>query len=260
MSRNSLALVLALVVAPVLPACAVDGTQGDSAAHTEEDVSLKVGKFETFVGQDGQHYFHFLAANGEKVLASEGYATLEGAQEGIASVIFYGTSTTRYELRTTKSGESYFVLEASNGEVLGVSETYASKSNAERGIIIVARIVKGAATAAAHATAAKFQLFKGLDSAYYFHVRAGNGEIVLQSEGYSARGGAVNGENSVRTNGADTKNYSVLEAADGQFYFVLKARNGQIIARGETYSSKSNAERGIIIVARVLAGSVASAS
>src|SRR5512140_3001530 len=105
MSRNSLALVLSLVLVPVPPGCAVDAT--DHQAASEEDVTVKSGKFETFVGQDGQHYFHLIAANGEKVLGSEGYTSLESAQEGVAAAIHYGTATAGYELRTAQSGEFY---------------------------------------------------------------------------------------------------------------------------------------------------------
>ena len=45
--------------------------------------------------------------------------------------------------------------------------------------------------------------------------------------------------------------------ANGQYYFVLKAANGAVIARGETYASKYNAERGIATCVELLTGVVA---
>ncbi|MGZ3418892.1 MAG: YegP family protein [Polyangiales bacterium] len=246
MSRSSL-LALVLFLAPVFPACAVDASQSDTEATTEADdaVTTSIGKFETFAGKDGKTYFHLLAGNGQKVLASEGYASLESAKNGVASVKANGTDATRYELRTATSGEWYFVLKAGNGAVIGVSETYVSQSNAERAIASVVKVVTNTVAVDAAAIGAKFQIFKGLDARYYFHMRAQNGEIVLQSESYTAKASATNGVDSVRENGANAARYEIRAALDGQYYFVLKAGNGQIIARGETYASRSNAEAGV---------------
>lgn len=260
MNRTSLLFVLALVAAPVLPACAIQTAQDDEAAPTEqsdEDLSLTVGKFETFVGKDGQHYFHLLAGNGQKVLASQAYVSLGGAQGGIASVMANGVSKARYEIREATDGESYFVLKASNGQVIAVSEMYVSQSNANRALATVVRIVKATvALAAAEASTARIQDFRGIDKQYYFHVRAGNGEIVLQSEGYVSHTGALSGEASVRANGAIASRYHVVEAADGQYYFVVKAGNGAVIARGETYASRSNAVRGVADCVALFGGTI----
>ena len=38
---------------------------------------------------------------------------------------------------------------------------------------------------------------------------------------------------------------TVCVAGDGQYYFVLKAANGELLATGETYSSKSNAQHAV---------------
>lgn len=56
----------------------------------------------------------------------------------------------------------------------------------------------------------KFEIFKGSDNQWYFHLRAANGEIVLQSEGYVRKAGAQNGikviKRSVRTAIVETIN------------------------------------------------------
>lgn len=243
--RNSLfALALSLVVSAALPACAIDASQTDDqdqVAETEDELTLTTGKFETFTGRDGKVYFHLLAGNGEKVLASEGYSSAAAAFNAISLI----QSGATYELRTAASGETYFVVKATNGAVLGVSETYASKSNTERAIETVQKIVARTTSVLAAPSGAQFQVFRGLDKAYYFHLRANNGEIVLQSQGYSSRTGAVNSATSVKANGAIATRYQLLEAANGQWYFVLKAANGAVVARGEMYASKYNAQRGI---------------
>jgi len=262
MSRTTLALLLALFVTPVLPACAVStGQDGDDETVQSEDEITRTGRFETFQGKDGQFYFHLLAGNGEKVLVSEGYTTGGAAAAGVSSVKSNGVEATRYEIRTAVSGEFYFVLKAGNGAIVGTSEMYVTKANAERAVASVVKVVVGTVTvAAAPVGDAKFQVFKGLDGKYYFHVRAKNGEIVLQSQGYTTRASAVSGEAAVRANGTDSRHFSLAEAANGEFYFVLKASNGQVIARGETYSSRWNAERGISSIVELLAGTVGAAS
>jgi uncharacterized protein len=43
-------------------------------------------KFELFKGTNGQYYFHLKAENGEIIAASQGYASKQGAETGIAAV------------------------------------------------------------------------------------------------------------------------------------------------------------------------------
>lgn len=45
-----------------------------------------MAKFEIFKGINGQYYFRFKAANGEKVAQSEGYVSKQGALNGIAVI------------------------------------------------------------------------------------------------------------------------------------------------------------------------------
>lgn len=225
---------------------AIDG-KADSAASTS------AGRFETFTGRDGQLYFHLLAANGEKVLQSEGYVSKQGMTKGLDSVRFNGQIDSSYQLLQAADGEWYFNLLAGNYEVVGTSELYVSKSNAERGLATVVGLVKAAAQASAPPVA-RFQVFQGLDGQYYFHLRAENGEIVLRSQSYTRRSSAIAGTTSVRTNGPVATRYQLRDAANGQTYFVLKAGNGQVIGVSETYVSRDNAERGATETLALLSG------
>jgi uncharacterized protein YegP (UPF0339 family) len=237
---------LALALFAVTPACAIDADGSDSQEEAADDeLTLTSGKFETFVGADGQHYFHLLAGNGEKVLGSQGYATATAAKNGIVSVQTNGANIASYELRAATNGESYFVLKATNGSVIGVSETYVTKSNAERALTTVNKIIARTPSIFEAANGAKFTVFKGIDAKYYFNLRAANGEIVMQSQSYGAQSSAVGGVSSVQTNGKIASRYELRDTGNGQWYFVLKASNGAVIARGETYVSKSNAQRAV---------------
>ncbi len=244
-----------LALALALTACGPADAQIDGDELTAVDGELTASsRFETFTGKDGKFYFHLLAGNGQKVLASQGYASLSGAKGGIETVKTNGVNAMRYLQREAVDGSSYFVLAGGNGAIIGVSEMYASAANAQRGAEAVQAIIAVVnATSPAAAGDTRFETFKGLDNKYYFHLKANNGEIVLQSQGYSAKSSATNGIASVRTNGANTARFEVREAKDGQFYFVLKAANGQVIGFSELYASKSNAQAGVTAVYNLLA-------
>lgn len=251
--RTSL-LMLALTFTACGPADAFVDDQTGETMDAESELAATSGRFETFVGKDGQHYFHLLAGNGEKVLASQGYASASGAQGGIDSVKANGANAMRYLQREASDGSHYFVLSAANGAIVGVSEMYVTTANAERGAATVQRVVANIISSGVAVQGdTHFETFKGLDGKYYFHLKANNGQIVLQSQGYTTKASATNGIASVKTNGANLARFEVRAAADGQSYFVLKAGNGAVIGRSEMYVSNSNAQAGITAVYNLVA-------
>lgn len=96
----------------------------DAATGARYSIKLDAG---------GQWYFGLYAKNGELVLRSERYLTEAAALNGAFSVADNGASLARYQVKATASGKYYFVLTATNGQVIGTSEMYTSKYNAERG-------------------------------------------------------------------------------------------------------------------------------
>ena len=93
-------------------------------------------------------------------------------------------------------------------------------------------------------SSAKFEIFKGRDYQYYFRLKAGNGEIIGASEGYSSKQGAHNGIASVKANAPYDSRYTVFIGLDKRYYFNLKAQNGEVILRSQSYASRSGAEAG----------------
>ena len=57
--------------------------------------------------------------------------------------------------------------------------------------------------------AGKFELYTDKSGEYRFRLKAGNGEVIAVSEGYSSKSAALNGIDSVRRNAADAE---VVEA------------------------------------------------
>jgi uncharacterized protein YegP (UPF0339 family) len=92
------------------------------------------GKFELKKSSDGQYRFNLKAGNGQAILSSELYTEKRGALSGIESVRRNSPIDDRYERKTAKNGQDYFSLKAANGQVIGQSEMYSSKSAMEGGI------------------------------------------------------------------------------------------------------------------------------
>lgn len=80
---------------------------------------------------------------------------------------------------------------------------------------------------------------------YMFNLKAGNGEVILTSERYTAKSGAQNGIASVQTNSPKDERYERKTSTANQPYFVLKAGNGEVIGRSEMYSSTGARDNGI---------------
>ena len=94
----------------------------------------------------------------------------------------------------------------------------------------------------------KFQIYSDTNDQYYFRLLNESGEIILQSEGYSAKFSCENGIRSVKTEAVNQARFENKTTPSGRPYFILKAANYEIIAVSETYSNESNRDIGIASV------------
>ena len=164
--------------------------------------------------------------------------------------------TDAYQILEAQDGTWYFDLVAKNHAVIGTSEMYASKYNAQRGASTVRALVLLAGNDPEIQPAAKqarFEVFTGEDKKFYFHLRAGNGEIVLGSQGYTAKSSALSGIASVQTNGVSDARWRVAEAIDGEYAIRLVATNGRTIGSGELYTTESSADEAVTTIESLLA-------
>ena len=98
------------------------------------------------------------------------------------------------------------------------------------------------------------------DGRLKFDLKAGNGEIIASSQGYTAYSSCRNGIASVRRNARTAAiedqtlpdydvlkcpKFEVFEDGAGGFQFRLKAKNGQVVVTGQSYKSKSGCLGGI---------------
>lgn len=96
----------------------------------------------------------------------------------------------------------------------------------------------------------KFVVKKRTNGEFQFNLKAGNGEIILTSEGYTTKQGCLNGIESVQKNAPDDNRYDRKTTSNGQYYFNLTATNGQIIGTSERYTTSSSRDNGIASVKR----------
>lgn len=94
----------------------------------------------------------------------------------------------------------------------------------------------------------KFIIKTGKDGQKYFNLKAGNGEVILSSEGYSGITGCKKGIASVQKNGTDKTKFEKKTAKNGKCFFVLHAANARVIGKSELYESEKARDNGIASV------------
>ena len=98
--------------------------------------------------------------------------------------------------------------------------------------------------------AGKFECYKDKAGEFRFRLKAGNGETILSSEGYSSKAGCENGIESVKKNCLDDNCFEKKTTDGGNFRFNLKSTNGQVIGTSQNYKSESGRDNGIASVAK----------
>jgi uncharacterized protein YegP (UPF0339 family) len=85
-----------------------------------------------------QVYWVLFAKNGEPILKSEMYNSKQGAMVGIHSSK-NNVADRNFDKRTAVNDQYYFNQVATNGEIIGTSETYTTTASRDNGIASVKR-------------------------------------------------------------------------------------------------------------------------
>ena len=96
------------------------------------------GTFMIEVGKTGKFRFLLRAGNNKVILTSQQYDSKAAVKSGLESVRKNASDDNSFERKVAKDGSAYFVVKARNGETIGKSEMYSSKSSMENGIRSVA--------------------------------------------------------------------------------------------------------------------------
>ena len=101
-----------------------------------------------------------------------------------------------FELKKSKNDKFYFSLLAGNGQTILSSEMYEAKASAINGIESVKKNA---------GDDGRYGRLAGKDGSPYFVLKAGNGQIIGQSEMYSSAAGMENGILSVARNAPEAE-------------------------------------------------------
>jgi uncharacterized protein YegP (UPF0339 family) len=91
----------------------------------------------------------------------------------------------------------------------------------------------------------KFVVKTRTNGEYQFNLKAGNGQDILASEGYTTKAACLNGIESVKKNSQEDARFERKTSANGKWFFNLKATNGQVIGTSEMYESEASRDNGI---------------
>lgn len=96
-----------------------------------------MGKFEITTRKNGEFQFNLKATNGQVILTSQGYKSKATCLNGVESVKKNSQEEKRFEVKQASNGKPYFNLMATNGQVIGLSQMYASEVTMRNGIASV---------------------------------------------------------------------------------------------------------------------------
>ena len=96
-------------------------------------------KFEIYLDKAGEFRFRLKATNGQIIAVSEGYKAIASCFNGIESVRKNSQDPEKFEIKVAKNGKPFFNLKATNGQVIGASQMYATERTLKLGIASVAK-------------------------------------------------------------------------------------------------------------------------
>ena len=82
-------------------------------------------------------HFRLKAANYEIILTGQSYKAKADCLGGVVSVRKHAADVGAFEIKESSNGHCYFTLRAGNGQVIGQSQMYKSRSGLHKGIASV---------------------------------------------------------------------------------------------------------------------------
>jgi uncharacterized protein YegP (UPF0339 family) len=246
---NSLIAVLALSFSTALVGCA---STGDQITDTSNDEASAPGSLDVWQAADGQWHFHVVSGNKRILFTSEAYTSRTSAITGVLSTLDNGVDPAQYKVVPAAHGFLLHLV-AANNEVIGFTETYATKSSATRAITSCVRAVTSFLDQQqALTTGARVEIASGAAGQFHYNLHAKNGEVVLSSQTYSTEAAAWNGAFSAQDVAEGAGSFTVKVATDGRFYFTATAANGEVVGVSQMYTTKASAQAGITAVETLL--------
>ena len=90
-----------------------------------------------------------------------------------------------------------------------------------------------------------FEIFKDKEGAFFFRLKEKNGQIILESDGYTQKTNCQKGISSVKRNSKNEDRFEVKQASNKKWKFSLKSGNGQLVGTSSYFDSETDAKNGI---------------
>lgn len=227
-----------------------------------EEKRAVFGKYEVY--QDSDFFKYTLkASNGEVLIDSEVYSSLDGVYNAIESVKKNVTEG-HLLISRDKNNAFQFKLIAKNHRVLAVSANYSSEKAAIRAsesfkrFAVDANIVELSPSEVV-STITKIKIGKveakeggkivieKEGGEFFFKVFASNNEMMCSSMGYKAKSGAIAAIETFKT-AIIQGNFYVVKDKRSNYQFKLYSGSNRLIAVGQSYKNKTQAKQSASIV------------
>ena len=204
---------------------------------------------------ENEYLSKLLASNGEVMLTSEIYSSVDGAKNGIATII-KGVETGKFVIYQDKNNNHYYKLKTSNNRLLCVGEIYKAKEQCLKAVesvkriagtsIILNEVFEGAryidyipaplVNEVKKGARGKWKIEKTDGGAYSAKLYANNGQLMLATEEVSQKKSAENALLSVKKY-AEQGNFIIDKDKFGRFYYKLRNLQKSVICIGEAYDT-----------------------
>ena len=116
-------------------------TLGEKKIELEEITNEHhhIGKYAVSKAKNGEFYFNLKAANGQIILTSSFYKSVEACNEAIEFTRANCSVDERFERKTSSNNKHFFRFTSTDSHAIGKSEMYESVASMEKGIASVKR-------------------------------------------------------------------------------------------------------------------------
>ena len=214
------------------------------------------GKYEVYAIADGYAY-RLKASNGEILVTSEVYVNRDGVIRAIDTVK-KNIDTGEIRVFADKKGKYKFKLTSKNHRVLLISSNYSQEAGAQKAsesfkkFALKADIVDVEIKDDDAASATKIKItstedkeggkyeIETSDGEYSWDLKATNGQILCQAEGYTSKSGVLNSIEKFKQYVAEGTFKTIKDKA-GHYQYKLYTPAGRVAAVGESYTTKTAA-------------------
>lgn len=213
------------------------------------------GKYEVFQDGDGYRY-NLKASNGELLVVSESYTSRDGVIKAIDAVI-RNIESGEVRVFADKREKYKFKLISKNHRVLVVGANYSTEKGALRAaesfkkFAVKADIVDIELEDEDFLVSTPIQVTrvdkKGgkffvevFNDEYSWQLKASNGQILCQVDGYTSRKGCLSSIDTFKKNAA-VGTFKCIKDKNDRYCFKLYSPTGRVCLVGESYPTKSSA-------------------